>query len=631
MKTKTIEQTYRVLDEIEHVRKRTGMYAGSTSEQTSTEWIYNTESKKMEKRDITYIPALIKVISEILDNSIDEYKRAPGVLDTIKVDTYDDGSISISDNGRGIPVVIHPETNQYIAEMVFSNLRAGSNFNDEDDQALLGVNGLGSTLTSILSSSFNVESCDGTHLFKQEFWDGMRQRTEPRITKHTKNYTKITFKLDYEFFKITELSEDHKLKIIKRVVDAAANNLDVKFYINGERIVLKSFADYIAMYSDDYLVDQFTPDWKVGVSSSDGFDQVSFVNSIETYRGGAHVDYITNQLVSELREYFKKKHKVDVKPGDFKAHMCVYISCNVNRPKFSSQTKENMVSPPSDWKTSFKITHKFIKQIVKSPITQAVLDWIKAKEQASLLAQMRKLNKDSSKADPRKVEKFSDANEKKNRHLCELLIAEGDSAVNSVHSSSGKNPLIGSFALKGKPMNIMDADTQDILTNDEIKNILTITGLEFGKKVNSIQDLRFGKIIILADQDLDGLHITGLMINLFSRFWPELFELGVIHKLNTPLYIVTLPNKTELEFFDNDSYHEWAKQGKKHTFEYFKGLGTFETYQFKKIIDNRQNYLVQITKIDLLDEEKISLAFSKKMADDRKVWLSNASYFNNYE
>ena len=135
--TKHIQQTYQVLDEIEHIRKRTGMYAGSTSLQTSQEWVFNPTTKKMEKREISYIPAFIKIFSEILDNAIDEGKRAPDVLNQIKVDiTFNE--ISVQDNGRGIPVEIHEQTGTYIAETVFSNLRAGSNFNDDEDQSLIG-------------------------------------------------------------------------------------------------------------------------------------------------------------------------------------------------------------------------------------------------------------------------------------------------------------------------------------------------------------------------------------------------------------------------------------------------------------------------------------------------------------
>jgi len=631
MSPKHIQQTYQVLDEIDHVRKRTGMYAGSTSLQTSQEWVYNRSTLKMERRDISYIPAFVKIFSEILDNAIDEAKRAPEILDTIKVEFKDDGCISVMDNGRGIPVEIHEQTGLYIAETIFSNLRAGSNFNDDEDQSLIGTNGVGSTITNILSETFKVESCDGKKLLKIEFWDGLREKSEPKVSSSNKNHTKVTFRPDYEFFNMDNgLDIDHIDKLTKKVVDAAANNLGVKFFINGQRIQMKSFADYIALYADDYVFDT-TPDWKVGVTASDGFEQISFINSVETYQGGTHVDYVTNQIVDRMRDFFKKKHKVEVKPSDLRAHFRVFISGTVNRPKFSSQTKENMISPASEWKTSWKVTDKMIKQLTQSNIIQAVLDWVEAKSKANELAELRKMNKDAAKTHPRNVDKFSDANERKERHLCELYLAEGDSARKSIQAARGKNPYIGSFSLRGKPLNVMDADIKDILGNEEIKNMLIITGLEIGKKVESLTELRFGKIVTMTDEDLDGMHITSLLHNFFSKFWPELFELGAIYRLRTPLYIVTLSNKTEMEFFTDEDYKSWASKGIKHKFEYFKGLGTFESSQFKKIVDNREKYLVQISKLESEDFDQLALAFSNKLADDRKDWLASASYFHSYD
>lgn len=423
--TKHIEQTYQVLDEISHIRKRTGMYAGSVSLQTTQEWVYNAETKKMEKQEISYIPALVKIFSEILDNAIDESRRAPDVLDSIRVSFEEDGTICVQDNGRGIPVEIHRETGQYIAETVFSNLRAGSNFNDDEDQQLVGTNGVGSTLTSVLSTRFKVESCDGKKVLRQEFWNGMRERSEPVIKSDTKNRTKITFTPDYEFFKLPGLTDGNKLRMIKKVVDAAACNTGVKFYVNGDRIAIQDFNDYVAMYTDEFVADN-TPDWKVAVSSSDGFEQISFVNSVETYQGGTHVTYVTNQIVDALRAFIEKKHKVKVSPGDVRGHLCVYIAANVNRPRFSSQTKENLISPVSEWKTSWTVSDKMINKIIKSNVIQSILDWVSAKAKAAEMAELRKLNKDAAKTNPKRVEKFDDAIEKVQRSKCGIFFTEGD-------------------------------------------------------------------------------------------------------------------------------------------------------------------------------------------------------------
>ena len=637
--TKQLAQTYQVLDEIEHIRKRTGMYAGSTSLQTTKEWVYNVATKKMEQRDITVIPAFIKIFSEILDNAIDEHRRAPNVLDAIRVELHDDGSISVTDNGRGIPVEIHPQTNKYVAETVFSNLRAGSNFNDDEDQQLIGTNGVGSTLTNVLSTSFKIESADGKKLFRQEFTEGMRKRSEPKVKEHDKHYTRITFTPDYSFFKLKGLDEDHKLRIIKKVVDAAATNPKVKFYINGDRVLTRGFDDYIAMYDEEYVYDE-TNDWKVGITKSDGFEQISFVNSVETYQGGTHVTYAINQVVDAVRTHIEKKHKVKVSPGDVRGHMRIYISANVNRPRFSSQTKENMISPPSEWKTSWTVPDKFITKLLKTEIIKAILDWVQAKEQAALMADLRKANKDVERVNFRRIDKFADAQERHQRHKCILFLAEGDSAAKSLFAARGKNPYIGTFPLKGKPLNVREKDIARVLGLDkkkerekegkktepnEIQKILTLIGLKIGEPVKSLTELNFGKVAFATDADVDGAHIAGLLMNIFDTFWPELFRLGFVHVLRTPTVKVYLKDKTVLEFFTEREFKEWvAKDGAKAkgwTHRYFKGLGTTKTPDFVPYMEQLDNYLFQVTMEGEEDKSAIDLAFSPERANDRKKWL----------
>lgn len=625
--TKHIAQTYQVLDEIEHVRKRTTMYAGSTELQTSQEWVYDPSTKRMVKRELSYIPAVIKLFSEILDNAIDEHRRAPKVLDTIRVDFDPDGTISVLDNGRGIPVEKHPQTGTFVAETVFTNLRAGSNFNDTEDQQLIGTNGVGSTLTNILSTHFRVESCDGKKVLTQDYYDGLREKTEPKIKPDTKNRTKISFKLDYEFFKLKGLDADHALKMTKKIVDAAACNPKVKFYVNGDRINVKDFGDYIALYDTECVYDD-TEDWKVGISHSDGFEQVSFVNSVETYQGGTHVWYVMDQITNALREYIQKKHKVEVKPADIRNHMRVYISANINRPKFSSQTKENMISQPGTFKTTWTVPDKLVKTLIKSPIIQSVLDWVEAKAKAAELAELRKLNKDASKMNPKRVDKFDDAVEKNDRHLCACFFTEGDSARNAIQAARGKNRLIGSFSLRGKPLNVYDCEIKDVIANNEFANMLAITGLQLGEKVLSKTQLRFGKLVVLSDQDLDGFHITSLLLSFWAKYWPELFSLGVIYRMNTPLYIATTTRGEVHEFFTQEEYDTWAAKAPKHKADYYKGLGTFDTEVFEPFLLNSEKYLVRITALEAADLAKFELAFSNTEQDARKEWLQDIRYFH---
>ena len=626
----SVAENYKVLDEIQHVRQRTGMYAGSVELTKNTEWVYDTEKKTMVKREIEYIPALIKVISEILDNAVDEHKRAPTVLNSIKV-SFTDKNIVVDDNGRGIPVEIHPQTQKFVAETIFTNLRAGSNFDDAQDQSLIGTNGLGATLTAILSTEFTIASCDGKKCFAQVIKNGLRDVGAPKIINSKKNGTAISFTPDFEFFKIPNLTIDHKLKIVKRVVDLAACYPLIDFQINGELVNVKSFTDYVKLFSGEYVVD-VTDTWQVGISSSDGFDHISFVNGVETYSGGTHIDYVASQIVDGIRAHVKKKNKIDVKPSDIKSHMRLYISASINRPKFSSQTKENMVSLPSSYKSSWVLPEKMLKAILKTTIVQKVLDWAQAKADAEEAAELRKKSKEITKAKPKAIDKFDDAIERIDRKRCSLFLTEGLSAKNSIISARGKDKTIGCYALKGKNLNVYDAKMSDVIDNKEIMDILTITGLIFGEKVISTMSLRFGKIVILSDNDLDGSHCCSLLISFFAKFWPELFKLGAIYRMVTPLYMVKESRGSkEHEFFTVEEYEDWNRKGIKHTSKYFKGLGTFKTESFEKFLTNIDKYLIKINPLDDEDLKKLALAFSEGQEDNRKVWLEDFSYFNKGE
>jgi DNA topoisomerase-2 len=182
--------------------------------------------------------------------------------------------------------------------------------------------------------------------------------------------------------------------------------------------------------------------------------------------------------------------------------------------------------------------------------------------------------------------------------------------------------IIGNYPLKGKPLNVNDVDIKKLILNQEFSNIMTIMGLQIGVKVKDPKELYFGKLCIFSDQDLDGFHISGLLINMFHKFWPELFEMGIMYRLRTPLIIVKL-GKEELEFFDENVFKKWKMENtnKKFTSKYYKGLGSFKTPDFKKILHNYEKYLVPLTIEDDDDRECVDLAFNKKRSDDRKVWL----------
>lgn len=639
VKQKTIEQKFRKLNEVEHVLLRPGRYIGSITPHTETTFTYDLSSKRMVKREVTYNPGFLKLFDEVISNSVDHSKRPEGKhLDVIRVDVDPlEGSISIYDNG-GIPVVKHSEYNQWVPEMIFE-LRAGSNFDDDDQSMLTGQNGEGAALTNIFSKKFIVETCDGKNKFKMVFEENSQDRKPPKVSpaEGAKGYTRITYFPDWEKLGTT-FSEDNATMLMKRVVDVAGLNTHLKVYWNGDRIPTRAFKDYIEMYvpeGEDYAYDE-TEHWKVGVASSDdGFQHITFVNGTHTKIGGTHVLYAGMQIWERIREHIKKKHKVDIKPSELRQHMTLFIDCSIVNPRYSSQTKEDLITEVKDYKTTWDVPDKMINKIVKSTIIQNILDWAEAKARQEELKELRKLNKETDKADPRRVEKFSDALEKRDRHKCVLFLTEGDSAAKAVQAGRGKNSYVGSFPLRGKPLNVREKEVKRILENAEIKNLLTIIGLKLGEKVMSVNDLRFGKIAFTTDADVDGAHISGLLMNIFDHFWPELFTLGVVSVFRTPLLKVTLKDKTVLEFFTEREFKLWEKkEGQKlkgWSLKYYKGLGTSTAAEFKKYFENMDNYLFSIEMADREDKDAIDLAFNGQRADDRKAWLeSPAANFEDF-
>ena len=491
---KKIEDKYKVLDQISHVLLRPQTYVGSNKPHTATKWI--VENGKMIQREITYIPSFIKIFDEIVLNAVDESKRNSKLN---KIDINIDKSnntISVRDNG-GIDVVIHKDQKKYVPEVIFGILMSGSNYDDSENRDVAGMNGLGAKLTNIFSTEFSISTCDGKNSFKQVFTENMRKRTKPVVTPSTKGYTEILYTPDLEKFGLTDINEDHFKMLEKRVYDIAACNTSLKVYFNNHLINLKSFEDYIKLYTSECFFDtKKDKTWSIGIAlSNNGFQQVSFANSTDTYDGGTHVDYALNQVISALREFFNKKHKVDVKPSELKNHMFVFLNSTIVNPAFSSQTKEKLITEQKEFGTSFEINPKLIQSILKSEIIQSILDWVQQKKNAEESKFARDLNKNLAKI---KVDKLIDA-KGKDRWKCSLALFEGDSAIGGYRKYRDPNTQ-GGFALRGKFINATDITNQKLTSNSEVVNLMAALGLRLGQKVVP-GTLRYGKILFYVDAD----------------------------------------------------------------------------------------------------------------------------------
>jgi DNA topoisomerase-2 len=609
----SIDKKYQKLDDISHVIARPGMYIGSIKPHTATKWVLDND--KMVQQELTYNPGFLKIFDEIITNSVDESKRAGSKLTTVKV-TIKDNTISIWDNG-GIPVVKHTEHNEWIPEMIFSNLKSGSNFDDTEERSWAGTNGVGSTLTNIYSNEFIISTCDGKNHFYQTYKNNMRDRVEAKIKKSKVAHTEITFKPDFEKFALDGIDQDHFKMIQKRIYDLAACNTHLKIYFNNDLVNLNSFEDYIKLYVTEYFYEtNKDKTWSIAIAlSENGFQQISFANSTETYDGGTHVDYIMNQIVVELREFFVKKHKVDIKPSELKSHMFLFLDSTVINPSFSSQTKEKLITEVKDFGCSFEVSKKLTQLILKSEIVNSILDWIQQKKSADDNKLQRELNKKLSKI---KVEKLIDA-KGKDRWKCSLGLFEGDSASGAFRKYRSPETM-GAFSLKGKFINVSEITNQKLVQNTEAVNLMAAIGLKLGQQIE-LKHLRYGKILFYTDADVDGNSISALLINFFYKYWPEIFDRGMIYKVETPI-VVAVPKSKKVKkilFYTQTEYNEWADKNDLKNFEikYKKGLAALVDDEYQDIINSPR--MTKISK-DEISTEYLDIWFGKN-ADLRKTEL----------
>jgi len=359
----------------------------------------------------------------------------------------------------------------------------------------------------------------------------------------------------------------------------------------------------------------------IGVSENDKFEQISFVNGIATPKGGIHVDVIVKQFTSGIIDYIKKKHKKDILERYVKNYISISINSVIVNPSFDSQTKERLITPKSKFGSKPEIPDKFIKQFCeKSNIVDKVMKFSEFKDKTNdKKTNGTKVNKLTG------IPKLDDANwaGTKKSHECTLILTEGDSAKTMAISGLsviGRDKF-GVFPLRGKVLNVKDANQKQITNNSEITHIKKILGLQSDKEYTSVSSLRYGKIMIMTDQDHDGSHIKGLVINIFHTLWPSLLKIdGFITSMITPIVKVTKKKKS-IPFYNLSDYDEWKNSTsdyKKWSCKYYKGLGTstaIEARDYFKL--NKQMKFVY----DDTTNQSMNLAFKKDESNNRKSWL----------
>jgi len=603
----TLEQTYQKLTQREHVLKRPDTYVGSVKPIITDMWVLENprdlNNIKIVKKSVKYTPAFIKIFDEILTNASDHYWRTKSVK-KIKI-TFDGEKFEVYNDGQGIPIKKHKKERVYIPELIFGHLLAGSNFNDDEVRFGGGRNGLGAKLTNIFSTKFIVETADGIHKYRQSFQQNMhpRKKGRPSISETNRNYTKVKYWPDWEKFEMTELDDDTLSILLKRIIDVAAYCPAVQVSYNGKVIPIKSIKDWMTMHLEDetdFYYDKLDKNWEIGVAkSSDSiFDQISVVNGISTHRGGTHINKISMELSKIVYEQLAKKHKkLKFTWNNVKSNLFLFVIAKVPNPTFDTQTKEYLTTTITKEILDLEFKDQFIKKIVKSDICQTIIDWIEARE-------LQELNRQSKKLKKIKVAKLIDAKSTKNTDK-ELFIFEGLSALSSFRKFRDPQTQ-GAFPLKGKFINVSEIKASKVIENEEAKNLIASIGLHIGQEVNE-EELRYKKIYITADADVDGDAISALLINFFYKFWPELFEQKRIYKVYTPL-MVAKNGKRVKYFYNEHDFEKWAQKTdlSKWNLEYKKGLASLEDVEYKDMI--RNPYAVEI-KIDNDTKENLSCWF----------------------
>lgn len=638
------------LTEYQHARIRTEMYLGSKSEHEQPVLLFGEDGFNVQ--NLRWVPALLTSFREIVDNSLDEFVKSGAKSPTLHV-TYNEDELEfeISDNGRGIPIDYVPEAQKHVCTMVLTEMKTGRNFNDDERNNVVGMNGLGGSVVMIVSEKAELEihrtgkpyktdkansEYTGNYKFTQKFTEGTQMFPElgieePSIRKIAadKTGTTVRFKISKEVFKVHTLPTELVYSILKEI---AAANPTYKIYLNGEKITvarkgLFGSAKTMSLQVDDaetglnstFLI---VPNAVQGLSKN--LHMQGLVNNAPSLEGGTHLDTFQQKFalgVIKALERKSKQKKMTPNRSDIEEGLLIYNVTKMNTPTFNSQiktklTNENVIKPVQN-----ALSEEFFAELIKKNN-----DWVE-EIYARCAERTNKKDADEDRKMAKrllkgKVAKLRDVNDTVPRKECILLIAEGDSAVSSM-TAARNSAIHGILPLRGKIQNVNGKEkTKDLMgTADKpsaIHDIMASLNIIPGEKLDR-ESLNFGKLYICADEDEDGKNIGALVVNFFYKFWPELFadpENPFIYIFKTPFII--LEKGKESKYFYGHNVHEYdPEEWKGWKATRAKGLGTLEVSNFRDALAN--GVAVAITDDGNLGAT-LDLIFNKERADDRKEW-----------
>ena len=625
-----------VLEGLEAVRKRPGMYIGSTSSS-----------------------GLHHLVYEIVDNAIDE--ALAGYCSEISVTINEGNTITVVDNGRGIPVDIQAQTGKPALEVVYTVLHAGGKFGGGGYKVSGGLHGVGASVVNALSNWLEVEIFKDGNIYKQRYERGkvMEPLTVVGTCKKSKTGTRVTFLPDDTIFEETVFDYDtlkqrlretafltKNLKIILR--DEREEKKEKIFHYEGG---IKEFVTYLnksktALY-DSVVYCEGKKDnvyVEVAFQHNDSFTEstYSFVNNIITPEGGTHVAGFKNALTKTFNDYARKNkllkdNEPNLSGDDIREGLTAIISIKIEDPQFEGQTKQKLGNSEArgavDTVTSEQVTY-FLEQnpaVAKTICEKAVL----AQRARAAARKARDLTRRKTALEgmalPGKLADCSD----KNPENCEIFIVEGDSAGGSAKSARSRATQ-AILPLRGKILNVEKARLDRIYANAEIKAMITAFGTGIHEDFD-ITKLRYHKIIIMTDADVDGAHISTLMLTFLYRFMPELIKQGYVYLAQPPLYKVEKNKKVWYAYSDEELDKILTEIGRDNNnkIQRYKGLGEMDADQlWETTMDPERRILLKVT-MDEEAESEIDVTFTTLMGDKveprREFIEANAKFVKNLD
>ncbi|WP_215540704.1 DNA topoisomerase (ATP-hydrolyzing) subunit B [Borreliella bavariensis] len=619
-----VASNIQVLKGLEAVRKRPGMYIGSVS-----------------------VNGLHHLVYEVVDNSIDE--ALAGFCDRIDVVINLDNTITVIDNGRGIPTDIHEEEGISALELVLTKLHSGGKFNKGTYKVSGGLHGVGISVVNALSSFLEVYVNRDGKIFRQTFSKGIPTSKVEVVGESSVTGTKVTFLADSEIFETLDYNFDVLEKRLKELAflndkiyitiedKRAGKEKSSKFYFEGG---IKSFVDYLtndskAFQSESYYIDGFINDVivNVGLKWTESYSDniLSFVNNINTREGGTHVMGFRSGLTKAMNEAFKnskisKKDIPNLTGDDFKEGLTAIISVKVPEPQFEGQTKSKLGN--SEIKKIVEIiVYEHLLEIINSNpleidiILEKAIRAARAREAARKARESeRKKNAFESLALPGKLADCAS----KNPSEREIYIVEGDSAGGS--AKMGRNRFFQAILpLWGKMLNVEKTREDKVITNDKLIPIIASLGAGVGKTFD-ITKLRYHKVIIMADADVDGSHIRTLLLAFFFRYMRDLIENGYIYIAMPPLYKIKYDNRIYY-FYDEKEKEKFldsieTKNRNNIFLQRYKGLGEMNPTQlWETTMDPARRKMRLINIDDAIEAEKIFVTLMGDLVEPRKEFI----------